>query len=89
MKKVMLVLVALAFGLGAFGACGNPCEKAFDKYAKCLKEKGASDERVKRFKKKKEKFVEECKKEGDMGKVKKCLDVSCKDYRKCIKNANK
>lgn len=84
-----MVLAALAFAVVSLGACGNPCEKAFEKYAKCLKENGASEKRLKRFQEKKSKFVEDCKKEADMGKVKKCLDVSCKDYRKCVKNANK
>jgi len=89
MKKLMIVMVALTFSIGALASCGSPCEKAFDKYASCLKENGAKDERVERFKKRKDKWVGECKKEADMGKVKKCLDKSCKDYRKCIKSANK
>ncbi len=88
MKKLTIMVVALAFSLGALAGCGSPCEKAFDKYADCLKEKGASADRIKRFKKKKDKWVAECKKEGDKSKVKKCLDKSCKDFRKCIKNAN-
>jgi len=45
-------------------------------------------ERVERFKKRQDKWVGECKKEADKGKVKKCLDKSCKDFRKWIKNSN-
>ena len=89
MRRVMAVLLVLVFSMAAWGACGDPCEKAFEKYAKCLKEKGVPEERIKRFKKKKEKFVKECKEEGDKSKVKKCLDKDCKDFRSCLKKASK
>lgn len=88
MKKLMIVVVALAFCAGALAGCGSPCEKAFDKYASCMKDWGAKEDRIKRFKSKKEKWVGDCKKEGDKSKIKKCLDKSCKDYRKWIKNAD-
>lgn len=87
MKKLTIVVVALAFSLGALAGCGSPCEKAFDKYASCLKENGAKEDRLKSFKSKKDKWVGQCKEKGDKSKIKKCLDKSCKDYRKCIKNA--
>ena len=61
MKKLMLVVVALAFSLGALVGCGSPCDKAFDKYAGCLKEKGVSKKRLSKFKDKKSKWVGECK----------------------------
>lgn len=88
MKKLMIVVVALAFSMGALAGCGSPCEKAFDKYAGCLKEKGASEKRVKRFKSKKDKWVGECKKEAKKAKLKKCLDKSCKDFKKCLRDAD-
>ena len=89
MKKLALVVALSVFAPFALSACGNPCEKAFDKMVKCMEEKKIDKEIVDKFKKKKSKFVEDCKKEGDMGKVKDCLSKDCKDFRKCIRKANK
>jgi hypothetical protein len=89
MKKLLSSVLACAFVAGALAGCGSPCEKAFDKYAKCMEEKKVDKERIEKFKSKKSKFVEDCKKEGDTSKIKACLDKPCSEYRKCIKNANK
>lgn len=89
MKKLALVVALSVFAPFGLTACGNPCEKAFDKMIKCMEEKKIEKKYIDKFKEKKSKFVEECKKEADQGKVKSCLDKDCKDFRKCIRKANK
>ena len=89
MKKLALLVALSVIGPFALSACGNPCDKAFDKMVKCMEEKKVDKEIIAKMKEKKSKFVEECKKEADMGKVKDCLSKDCKEFRKCIRKANK
>ena len=89
MKKLALMVALAVFSPFALSACGNPCEKAFDKMAKCMEENKVDKDCIEKFKKRKSKFVEDCKKEADMGKVKECLSKDCKEFRKCIKNSSK
>lgn len=89
MKKLALVVALSIVGPFALSACGNPCEKAFDKMVKCMEENKVDKDRIEKLKKRKSKFVEDCKKEADMGKVKDCLSKDCKEFRKCIRKTNK
>ena len=89
MKKLAMVVALSLFAPFALSACGNPCEKAFDKMVKCMEENKVDKERIEKFKGKKTKFVDDCKKEADMGKVKDCLDKDCKEFRKCIRKSSK
>lgn len=89
MKKLALLVALFVVGPFALSACGNPCEKAFDKMVTCMEEKKVDKELIDKMKEKKSKFVEECKKEADTGKVKDCLSKDCNEFRKCIRKAKK
>ena len=52
MKKLLALISILVLSVFALGACGSPCDKAFDKYVKCLEERKVPEKRIKRFKSK-------------------------------------
>jgi len=88
MKKLATILMVVAIATTPFMVgCGNPCEKAFNKWKKCLKE-AAGEEGAKEADKNKDEFMEMCKKKKDT--FKSCLDKdSCKDFDKCVESAAK
>ena len=88
MKKLTTILMVVAMATGTLMVgCGDPCEKAFKKWKKCLK-KAAGEEGAKEADKNKEEFMKMCKKKKDA--FKSCLDKdSCKDFDKCVESAAK
>jgi hypothetical protein len=86
MKKLVTACTILSLSLGgALIGCGDPCEKTFKRWKKCLK-KAAGEEGVKEADKNKDEFMKVCKKKKDT--FKKCLDKDgCKEFDRCIESA--
>ena len=86
MKKIAAIVFVMIFGALTLGACGDPCEKAFDKVKSCaLKElpKDKHDEYKKDMDKMKKTFLTECKK--SKSKVKACnKHDDCKKFDECM-----
>lgn len=85
MKKMLAVLCLLVFSVLALSACGNPCDKAWDKMAKCGKKQGVPEKAIEKMK---DEFMKGCKKHKD--KFKDCLKKDdCKEFDRCIENIMK
>lgn len=86
MKKFLGLVLAVSFGGSLLAGCGDPCEKAFEKWKKCMKEQGMPEKLIKKMDKKKDDFMKECKKKKD--KIKPCLKKdSCKEFDRCMEKA--
>ena len=52
MKKFLGIVLAISFGGAVLaGGCGDPCDKAFDKWMKCMKKQGLPEKVVKKMEK--------------------------------------
>jgi len=86
MKKFAAILFVMVFGALTLTACGDPCDKAFEKVKSCaLKDlpKDKHAEYKKDMDKMKKTFMTECKK--NKSKIKDCVKISdCKKFDECM-----
>ena len=82
MKKIMTLVLAATFALGAFAACSDPCTKVADKAIECTDDNKAKDV----LKKSKDKSIKACKESEDLKKLaSKCADIKdCKKFNECL-----